>query len=178
MHPDVWVIEALASWLLHKFLNATIQCLARVVSCKNGTNFGMHSKDTKVEQTLVLEERFRTILMTRSWKSVIFESRIFKMETRAPDAAILDLQLLWPDNTSIMSRTSVVTSESRNNDNRLYASSFKYCIPLLQEAHKAKKMSQISPLFKRSMIIKKAKQRIMDTIKPRFKWLKPHAVLW
>ena len=56
------------------------------------------------------------------------------MEVKAPDANILALQYLWPDNTSHISRASFVTSEIRKVAKRVNASSRRYEIPLLHEA--------------------------------------------
>ena len=56
------------------------------------------------------------------------------MEVKAPDANILALQYLWPDNTSNISRASSVTSEIRKVAKRVNASSRRYEIPLLHEA--------------------------------------------
>ena len=86
------------------------------------------------EQISLLEDILYRILITRSWKSLLCKLSVFRMEVKAPDANILALQYLWPDNTSNISRASSVTSEIRKVAKRVNASSHWYEIPLPHEA--------------------------------------------
>jgi hypothetical protein len=91
MHPLVSTIEILPSLVSQRFFNIHIQSLQRDLSSKNGSIFGMHSRDAMKEQSSVLDEKFNIILIALCWYSLLPESRIFEIEVSAPEAAMLAL---------------------------------------------------------------------------------------